>query len=267
MAGAGEPTGVLSGGLPFNAIGEGAAVMVLQGLTFENRALSRMETRFGLAPYRALAQHRRVSVVNRRPGMSRGTSLSAMAADYATAIEIDFEPPIDVIGLSSGGAIAFHLAAEHPQLVRRLVLQDCGPRLTEAGLDFARSVGALAEAGEWRRVSLAFLELVQPDDMLGRAAAWLFAPLMARNAPTDATDMLVLLEAQERLDFTPRLGEIEAPTLVLSGELDPFCGAAMAQEMAAALPHGRAIVFPGRRHGVRGRQVQQDLVDFLVDAA
>jgi pimeloyl-ACP methyl ester carboxylesterase len=93
----------------------------------------------------------------------------------------------------------------------------------------------------------------------------LFSPLMARGAPSDPDEMLALLEAEAAHDFTPRLGEIQAPTLVLSGELDPFCGAAMAYETAAAIPDGRAIVYAGQRHGVRGRQVQRDLVDFLVD--
>ncbi len=265
MARAGS-TGVLSGGLPFNAIGDGRPVIVLQGLTFENRALSGMETRFGLGPFRRLAGHRRVYVVNRRPGMARDTALSEMADDYAAMVEADFEPPLDVIGLSSGGSVALHLAAEHPRLVRRLVLQDCGPRLTEAGLEFARRVVPLAEAGEWRAVSRIFIELVQPDNALGRAVAWLFAPLMARSAPVDPTDMLALLEAQERSDFGPRLGEIESPTLVLSGESDPFCGREMAAAMASALPNGRAIVYPGLRHGVRGDRVERDLVEFLVDS-
>ncbi len=267
MARSHEARGELTGGLPYNAVGRGPPVLVLQGLTFENRALSDLEARFGLAPFRALAEHRRVYVVNRRPGMARDTTLSEMAADYAAVIEADFEAPMDVIGLSSGGTVALYLAAEHPALIRRLVLQDCGPRLTDAGRAFAHEVGSLADAGDWRAVSRIFIELVQPDNVMGRTAARLFAPLMARSAPVDPTDMLALLEAGERQDFTPRLGEIEAPTLVLSGELDPFCGEVLARETAAAMPNARAVVYPGLGHGVRGEQVDRDLVGFLVDEA
>lgn len=67
--------GVLAGGLPFNRIGDGHPVVVLQGLTFENRALSGLEVRFTMAPYRRLARARTVYVVNRRSGMAQGTSL------------------------------------------------------------------------------------------------------------------------------------------------------------------------------------------------
>lgn len=259
--------GTLSGGLPFNRIGSGPPVVVLQGLTFENRALTGFETRFALAPYRGLAEHRSVYVVNRRPGMALGTTLGQMAAQYAAMIRIEFEPPVDVIGLSSGGSIAVYLAAEHPRLVRRLVLQDCGCRTTERARAWGRDVVRLAEQGRWRAVSRAMIRAVQPDNLAGRAAAHLFAPLMALNAPADATDMVALIEAEDGHDFCSRLGLISAPTLVACGELDPFSGAELARETAAGLPRGRAVVYQGQRHGVRGAAFEQELVDFLVGEA
>jgi pimeloyl-ACP methyl ester carboxylesterase len=261
-----EDRGVLAGGLPFNRVGSGLPVVVLQGLTFENRALSGMEVRFTMAPFRRLAESRSVYVVNRRSGLARGTSLSEMADDYAAMIRAEYEPPVEVIGNSSGGSIAFYLAAEHPDVVRRLVIQDCGCRLTDAGRAWGREVMRLAEAGEWRPIAELMMRTVQPDNRLGRAVARLFSPLMARGAPVDPTDMIVLLEAEDVHDFTPRLGEIRAPTLVACGELDPFSGAALAEETAARLPHGQPLVYPGQRHGLRGARYAQDLADFMLEA-
>ena len=51
-----QDRGVLAGGLPYNRVGSGPPVVVLQGLTFENRALSGMEVRFTMAPFRRLAE-------------------------------------------------------------------------------------------------------------------------------------------------------------------------------------------------------------------
>lgn len=180
--------GVLAGGLPFNRIGSGPPVVVLQGLTLENRALSGVELRFTMAPFRRLAEARSVYVVNRRPGLARGISLAEMAAEYAAMVRTEFEPPVEVIGL--------------------------------------------AEAGEWRPIAELMMRTVQPDKRLGRAVAGLFSPLLARSASGDPTDLIALLEAEDGHDFTPRLGEIAAPTLVACGELDPFSGADLAEETA-----------------------------------
>jgi pimeloyl-ACP methyl ester carboxylesterase len=256
---------MLAGGLPFNRIGSGPAVVALQGLMFENRALSGFEARFMLGPYRPLAERRSFYVVNRRPGLPAGSTLGDMAADYAAMIGEEFEPPVDVVGISSGGSIAFYLAAEHPEVVRRLVIQDCGCRLTENGRAWQREAARLAEAGDWRGVSRLMMGAVWPDDPLGRTMAWLFSPLMAMSAPDDPSDMIALIEAEDAHDFTSRLPEIAAPTLVACGELDPFSGAALAQETAAGIPDGRAIVYAGRRHGIRGKAFERDLVEFLTD--
>mgnify|MGYP001826832530 CR=1 FL=1 len=260
----GGSSGTLAGGLPFNRIGEGPPVVVLQGLTFENRAQKGVEARFTLGLYRRLGEHRSVWVVNRRPGLARGVTLSDLAADYAATIRAEFEPPVDVIGLSSGGSIAFYLAAEHPELVHRLVIQDCACRQTDRWREWCRDVVRMAEAGDWRGVSGSFMREVQPDNAFGRTVVGLFSPLMARSAPADPTDMIALLEAEADLDFTDRLAEIQAPTLVVCGELDPFSGADLARETAAGIPDGRAIVYEGKRHGVRGKAFERDLVEFLV---
>ncbi len=42
-----------------------------------------------------------------------------------------------------------------------------------------------------------------------------------------------------------------------------FSGADVARETAAGLPHGRAVVYKGRRHGVRGVAFERDLRMFL----
>jgi pimeloyl-ACP methyl ester carboxylesterase len=52
-----------------------------------------------------------------------------MADDYARWTQPRFSGPVDVIGFSTGGAIAQYFAADHGQLVGRLVLSDTGCRL------------------------------------------------------------------------------------------------------------------------------------------
>ena len=50
-----------------------------------------------------------------------GSSFRQMADDHALALE-GLDPPVDLMGASTGGAIALELAAARPDLVRRLIL-------------------------------------------------------------------------------------------------------------------------------------------------
>jgi len=109
------------------------------------------------------------------------------------------------------------------------------------------------------------MKTVQPDNVLGRSMAWLLSPLMAWSAPDDPSDMVGLIDAKDGYDLTQRLGEIVAPTLVACGELDLFCSPVVARQTADGIPGAGLITYPGRRHGVRGKRFEQDLVDFLVD--
>jgi pimeloyl-ACP methyl ester carboxylesterase len=49
------------------------------------------------------------------------------------------------------------------------------------------------------------------------------------------------------MDLRPSLGRIEAPTLVVGGELDPF-GRSTQEELAAALSHVMLVILPGVDH-------------------
>ena len=58
----------------------------------------------------------------RTPLGSRAISMPAMGADMAAILKKLGYGPVDVVGYSMGAGVAFQLAAQHPQQVRRLVL-------------------------------------------------------------------------------------------------------------------------------------------------
>jgi pimeloyl-ACP methyl ester carboxylesterase len=49
------------------------------------------------------------------------------------------------------------------------------------------------------------------------------------------------------MDLRPQLARIEAPTLVIAGDQDPFGGPTV-EEIAAALPHPTVAIVPGGDH-------------------
>jgi pimeloyl-ACP methyl ester carboxylesterase len=91
------------------------------------------------------------------------------AEDYASWIEARFERPVDVIGFSTGGEVAQYFAADHGELVRRLVLSDTGCRLGEDAKALLRAARDKAAQG---RAAEAHADIATTWTSDGSAKAW-----------------------------------------------------------------------------------------------
>jgi pimeloyl-ACP methyl ester carboxylesterase len=217
-----------------------------------------------LAP---LARAFTVYRVGRRVGLEPGTTMTDLANDYAEALEEEFGELVDVLGISTGGSIALQLAADRPELVRRLVVAGFAYRLSEHGREFQRRVAELAAAGDRREMSRMQAPDVA-DSRLGRRIAggllWLVGPLFIRR-DWDPTDMIATIEAEDAFDICVRLGKITAPTLVVGGGRDRFYPPELFRETAERIPEGRLILYENRAHGgtFADRLFGRDVVAFL----
>ena len=94
--------------------------------------------------FRFLGDAFTVDVVNRRPNLSTRSTMEQLAGDYATMLATEFDPPVDVVGASTGGSVALQLALDHPELVRRLFVYSSACRLGPAGRRFQQRIADLA---------------------------------------------------------------------------------------------------------------------------
>jgi pimeloyl-ACP methyl ester carboxylesterase len=263
--------GYFRGGLPFNRLGSGPRpLVVFQGLLFENKPLSGLVASVFLGLYAGLGGDFTVYMVARRHGLPEGYSLRDMGDDYAAMVAQEFGAPVDVIGVSTGGSIAQHFAADHPDLVRRLVIHSSAHTLSPAAKRLQLHLGDLARERQWRAAHAALLEFMMPHDGVMKYAA---GPLVALGtllggtlfgAPEDPSDLVVTVEAEDRHDFQARLGQIAAPTLVAAGDKDVFYDVRAVRETAAGIPNARLIIYPGMGHPVSGKQFNQDVLVFLL---
>src|SRR5262245_59647194 len=127
-AGAAKP--LRSGHVPANGIryyyevhGQGEPLLLLHG------GLGSIDMFGPVLP--ALAASRQVVAVD-MPGHGRTElgdrtiDIPAMADDVAAVVKSLGYGPIDVLGYSMGGAVAFRLGVQHPEAVRRMALVSAG---------------------------------------------------------------------------------------------------------------------------------------------
>jgi pimeloyl-ACP methyl ester carboxylesterase len=217
--------------------------------------------------YNFLQEEFEVYAVLRKRGMPHGYTLQNMADDYAEMVRDEFGGPIDVIGISTGGSIVQHFAADHPDLVRRLVIHSSAYQLNEDAKKLQLQIADLAQLRKWRQASSLLIGSVFPKSglmsFLSRPIIWLGSVMMSLDVPDDPTDLLVTIEAEDKFNFKDHLADIAAPTLVVAGDKDPFYNEDLFRETAGGIPNSQLILYEGMGHPASGKQFRQDVLEFL----
>jgi pimeloyl-ACP methyl ester carboxylesterase len=239
--------GTLGGGLPYRAAGSGPPLIVLPGISGDNADATGRDRRTQLRAFRKLTGRFTVYVINRRPGLTAGTTIRDLADDYAKVIAREFDVPVPVIGVSTGGSVAQLLAANHP-VVSRLVLLASAHRLAEPGRRAQRALARYAGAGQSRR-AWAATGAALAGGTAGRwamtALLWLVGP---RMTPPDPADLLTTIAAEDTFDAWSDLPRIDVPALVIGGARDGFYSPALFRETADRIPGARLMLYRAKGH-------------------
>jgi rifampin ADP-ribosylating transferase len=228
-------------------------------------------SRRSFAPLQPLvARHARTVAVDLRghgdadkpPG---GYGLPALAADVVAVLDVlDIDRAV-LVGASSGGYLAQHVAVSAPGRVAGLVLAGA-PHDLRARPPFADDLASVADPVDpaWvRRFIAGFTDLerlpswyvdVLVDDALRLPAAIWTASFLGFHTSRPPTE----------------LGVIAAPTLVISGGRDGLLGRAQTDALLAAVPDAQWIEYEDTGHLVLEEQparLAADVVAFLAGLA
>ncbi len=235
-------------GLAWLSAGSGRPLLFLPGISARHGHPTGFDRRFTLRTMRPYATRRQVWWVNRRTHLPRTTTMGDIADDYAAVVDAHFDGPVDVLGFSTGGTVALHLAARAPDRVRRVVVVSAAHRLGPLGRAAQRAAAEALRAGHVRLASAAlFTPLgtgVPTRLSLGLLGLALGPPVFG----SADSDMLATLEAEDAADVRDRLGAVTAPTLLLGGERDGFVGRALYERTAELLPRGELRLWPRKGH-------------------
>jgi len=258
-------TGYSNNGLPYACIGNGLRnLIIFGGLDFRHKPPSGIMLRMSTGYLRGLANSYKIYIVNRKPSLPSGYSMSDMADDYAVMIKNELGGVTDIIGVSTGGAIAQHFAIVHPYLVRRLVLAMTGFRLTEEGKELQMKVADLARKGKRRAASSLMGTAIMRKGIAKHVFKWFMWLLGPIGIPIDPSDGIVEIEAEDRHDLSDHLDKIKADTLVIGGEDDFFYPV---RETARKIPDAKLVLYPNLGHNAmfaRSRQFGEEIRAFLL---
>ncbi|HEX2283165.1 MAG TPA: alpha/beta fold hydrolase, partial [Thermomicrobiales bacterium] len=175
-------------------------------------------------------------------------SISGVAAKIGELLEKLELAPAVLVGHSLGGATALQLALDRPKLVGALVLVDSAALGSEINGELLDRVESEPSRDEARRL----LELFFQDRrfVLERGIDEMYA---ARNAPgADIAVKAIAANAFTRrgqnLVLADRISELEAPLLVIWGELDQVIPARHAVATAALQPTAWLEIMEGVGH-------------------
>ncbi|AOG00764.1 alpha/beta hydrolase family protein [Blastomonas sp. RAC04] len=181
----------------------------------------------------------------RIPDLTGQDSIAAMAAHVLA----DAPPRFAIAGHSMGARVALEVWQQAPERVERLALLDtavhpAGPDelpKRQAMLDISANHGMTALADAWLPPMVK--DGLLDADLAVRAALY---AMVERMSPAIHRAQITALLG--RPDARPLLPLIGRPVLIGVGALDRWSPPAQHEEIAAAIPHARYVVFEGSGH-------------------
>lgn len=200
--------------------------------------------------YQALADGFTIYVLDRRNELPEPYSVLEMAKDTAMAIQALGLGPVCLFGASQGGMIAMKIAADHPELVKWLVLGSTSAQVTEAQYGRVFEGWAdMARAGDAAALYLAFGEAIYPTPVFEQSRQLL---LDASKTVTEEElrRFAIQSESMRGFDIREDLEKIACPALVLGSRDDRVVGGEASEQIAERIQDCELYMYDGYGHAV-----------------
>ena len=193
-------------------------------------------------------------------------TVAQMGEDVAALMTTVDTGPAHVVGLSLGGLVAQVLAAEHPELVRSLVLVNTFAHLRPEGLRgwllYARRGLSLIGGGMEKQAQVIATSMFpRPDQKEIRRL------VVARLSSNDPRAYRAAMWAALRFDGRRLASHINVPTLVVAGDQDTTVSLAAKRKLAAGIKGARLEIVTGSGHVTpidKADEFNRLLLDFIL---
>jgi 3-oxoadipate enol-lactonase len=237
------------GGLHYESLGAGPAVVLLHGFTNYGLAWAPQLPALVPAGYRVILPDLHGHGAS-QPATAPCT-VASLGADVAELLDHLGAGPAILCGLSLGGMVAQQMAVDHPGHVAGIIVANS--RAAFSGPDMAAMVDGWVglfqqENGPVRRLEATWPSLVNDafrNSASGRAAFDAWSRVLAR---VSGTSLSHVARGMTEFDLRGRLASIGVPALVISGEHDRLFSPAAAQEIAREIAGSTHEMISGAGH-------------------
>ena len=199
--------------------------------------------------YRCLAKDYRVYIFSRRTELPGGHTTRDMARDLRDAMAELGIQQASLVGVSMGGMIAQHFAADYPGMVEKLVLVVTCARPNPILLESLAEWTACARRSDHVALMDSNLRRIYSEGYY-RKNKWMIPITGKLMKPKSYDRFLTMAEACRTHNAWERLPWIMAPTLVVGGEQDNSLGGEASREIAARIPGAALKLYPQWGHGL-----------------
>ncbi|MGD9805705.1 MAG: alpha/beta fold hydrolase [Hyphomicrobiaceae bacterium] len=242
--------------MPYVDIGRGLPLVAIHGSLGDFRSWSPV-----MGP---LSGDRRLIVPSLRrffperwDGKGDGFTIAEHTADVIAFLEGLGLGPVDLMGHSRGGHIAFRVAQQRPDLIRKLILAEPGGELDATLL----TPGEDAPSGERVASILEAARLIASGevdkglesfvDRIYGAGAWAKRPAAAKQMRRDNAYTLIGQINEQRAPFSRAEAEsIRTPTLLIGGELTRGMIPIVLKALTGAIPGAKCVMIPNASHSM-----------------
>jgi len=257
-------TGKFKNGMPYAKIGTKPEIIVyVGGLSFQNKIPKGFELKQFIKHIYPITANYTIYGIARTPNPPEDYGFTNMAKDYAEVIKAEFRKPVHVMGISTGGQLIQYLAADHPELINKLIIISAAYRLNKNGKRIERETGELIKQKKYGKAMAKIMEFVFQSKIslfLMKLIMQIFGGYLLGKIkyPNDA---LSELKADRDMDFKERLNEIKAPTLVLSGEDDAGYSMEDVRRTTDGILNAKLKLYKGYGHNLTFKNMDEVLKD------
>lgn len=145
-----------------------------------------------------------------------------------------------LLGYSAGGITSFFFAAKHPEKVEKMILTSTNPFVSQHQVTFFQAIRDISNWDKQTRESL-----IAQYGVEYLTSMW--------EKYVDIVDDIAKKYTQEFMK--PIFNKIEAETLIVYGEKDPFTPKDFMNFMAENIKRSKLVVYPGGRHNLHNHKV------------